>query len=262
VGRARRGQRLTVHPTAADGFERGVGDYERGRPGYAPDAVEWLVRQFDAGPGTRLVDLAAGTGKLTRELLRTGAHVVAVEPVPAMRAALGESCPGAEVLDGTAETMPLPAESVDGVTVAQAFHWFDGERALAEIHRVLRAQGRLAVVWNVRELEQPVQWELERILDRYRGATPSHRSGKWRQSFASTELFRAAGNERFPHVQPLDSDGLVARVASISFIAALTAPDRERVLDEVRAIADAQGGRIDLAYHTEVFVYDRILARS
>jgi len=250
-----------MHRTAADGFERGAADYERGRPGYAPDAVDWLVGELGAGPGSDLVDLAAGTGKLTRELLRSGAHVIAIEPVPAMRAELSECCPAAEVLDGTAEAMPLPPASVDALTVAQAFHWFDGERALAEIHRVLRAEGRLALVWNVRNLDQPLQRELERLLARYRGATPSHGSGEWRQALASTELFRAAGNERFAHVQQLDSDGLVARIASISFIAALSAPDRERVLDHVRAIAEAEGGRIDLAYHTEVFVHDRILAR-
>jgi ubiquinone/menaquinone biosynthesis C-methylase UbiE len=172
-----------------------------------------------------------------------------------MRAALRESCPGAEVVDGTAEAMPLPSGSADAVTVAQAFHWFDGERALAEIHRVLRARGRLALVWNVRNLEQPVQRELERILDRYRGATPSHRSGQWRAAVESTDLFRAVASDRFPHIQEVDAAGLTARVASISFIAALPAGERAAVLREVRALAEPEGRPTALEYDTEVFVH-------
>jgi SAM-dependent methyltransferase len=246
---------LSVHRTAAEGFERGAADYERGRPDYAPKAVEWLVRELEIGPRTCVVDLAAGTGKLTRELLRTGAHVVAIEPVAAMRTALREGCPGAEVLDGTAEAMPLASGSADAVTVAQAFHWFDGERALAEIHRVLRAAGRLAVVWNVRNLEEPLQGKLERILGRHRGATPSHRSGRWRQAFESTDLFQSVASDRFPHVQELDADGLVARIASISFIAALPARERAEVFREVRRLADVEAGSARLEYDTEVFVY-------
>lgn len=93
------------------------------------------------GHSTTVVDLAAGTGKLTRVLVTTGARVVAVEPVPAMRTELSKVVPGVEVLDGTAEAIPLPDASADAVTVAQAFHWFQGAAALTEIHRVLRARG-------------------------------------------------------------------------------------------------------------------------
>lgn len=251
---------MTIHRTAARGFGRGAGDYERGRPGYAPEAIDWLVEQLAIGPDARVVDLAAGTGKLTGALLPSGAQVIAVEPVGAMRAALAEGCPGAEVLDGTAEAMPLASESVDAVVVAQAFHWFDGERALTEIHRVLRPGGRLALVWNVRNLEQPLQRAVEELLERHRGSTPSHRSGRWKDAFASTPLFRSSGSHRSRHVQRLDVEGLVARAASISFIAALPRADREQVLGDIRALAEAEGGKVDLEYHTEVLTYDRILA--
>lgn len=250
-----------IHRTAARGFGRAAGDYERGRPGYAPEAIDWLVEQLAIGPDARVVDLAAGTGKLTGALLPSGAHVIAVEPVAAMRAALADGCPGAEVLEGTAEAMPLASESVDAVAVAQAFHWFDGERALAEIHRVLRSGGRLALVWNVRALDQPLQRAIEDLLESHRGSTPSHRDGRWKDAFASTTLFRSIGSHRSRHVQRLDVEGLVARVASISFIAALPGADRDQVLGDMRALAEAQGGKGDLEYHTEVLTYDRILAR-
>ena len=121
-------------------FETVADAYERARPGYAPAAVEWIAERLPFG---RVLDLAAGTGKLTRQLVARGADVVAVEPGEEMRAVLARVVPGVEVLAGSAEAIPLPDESVDTVTVAQAFHWFRAEEALAEIHRVLRPGGLL-----------------------------------------------------------------------------------------------------------------------
>ncbi|HEX8802631.1 MAG TPA: class I SAM-dependent methyltransferase, partial [Acidimicrobiales bacterium] len=144
-----------VNP-AALGFDANAGDYERGRPSYPAEAVALVVGRGGIGPGRRVLDLAAGTGKMTRLLLPTGADVVAVEPVAGMRAALerlAAASPGLEVLDGTAENLPLPDGSVDAVTVAQAFHWFDPPVALAEMRRVLRPGGHLFLVWNVRDRE-------------------------------------------------------------------------------------------------------------
>src|SRR4051812_40459047 len=132
-----------MNETAAIGFALSAQAYEEGRPGYPPAALEPLK----LGAGMTVLDLAAGTGKLTRALAASEATVIAVEPVAEMRAALPESV---TALDGTAETIPLEAGSVDLVTVAQAFHWFDGPAALAEIHRVLVPGGRLAVLWNRR----------------------------------------------------------------------------------------------------------------
>ena len=139
-----------VHPSAATGFARSVEAYERARPEYPPEAIAWLAQELDLRPGRTVVDLAAGSGKLTRPLAALGCEVIAIEPVAEMRAAIG---PTARALDGTAEAMPLPDDSADAVTVGQAFHWFDGPRALAEIERVLRPGGALALVWNRRPSE-------------------------------------------------------------------------------------------------------------
>lgn len=129
-----------VHPAAARGFSRSSALYERARPGYPPAAVAWLAECLGIGPGAAVLDLAAGTGRLTRLLATTGADVVAVEPVAEMRAAIGSGA-----LAGTAEAIPVADGRVDAVTVGEAFHWFDGLRALAEIHRVLRPGGRLGL---------------------------------------------------------------------------------------------------------------------
>ncbi len=118
-----------VHATAAKGYGSGANVYARGRPEYAREAVDHLTAALDLRPGRRVLEIGAGTGKLTRALAGTGASTVAVEPVGAMRARLAEAVPSAEVLEGSAELLPLPNASVDAVVVAQAFHWFDAVRA-------------------------------------------------------------------------------------------------------------------------------------
>src|ERR1700761_4890891 len=132
---------MSIHDEARRGFQVGAAAYERGRPSYPGEAIAWLAEDLDLGPGRTVLDVGAGTGKLTRELVASGASVVAVEPVPAMRAVLEQTVPGAQAMDGTAEALPFGDQSVDAIAVAQAFHWFDVPRTLAEFHRVLRPTG-------------------------------------------------------------------------------------------------------------------------
>ena len=153
-----------VNEVAASGFGAGAEAYEQGRPSYPPDLVAWLVDRLGLGPGRRLADVAAGTGKLTRLLVPSGAEVVAVEPVAAMRTQLEAACPEVEVLDGTAEALPLGDGSVDAITVAQAFHWFEPAAALAEAARVLRPGGGLAVTFNERDTRESWVAELSRLI--------------------------------------------------------------------------------------------------
>jgi SAM-dependent methyltransferase len=229
-----------VHRAAEVGFARSAQAYERGRPGYPDDAVDRLV---EALPGRQVVDLAAGTGKLTRALTARGLDVVAVEPIAEMRAAIA---PPARAVDGTAEAIPLPDASADAVTVAQAFHWFDGDRALAEIHRVLRPGGVLALIWNRRRIGDPIHRALEELLAPHRAAVPAERSERWREAFDRTTLFEPLDLERFDNQQVLDADGLVDRIGSISFVASLQDGAREALLDDVRALA--AGGSVTLRY--------------
>ena len=242
-----------VHDAAARGFSRSADAYDRARPDYPPAAVAWLAERLGLWPGRTVVDLAAGTGKLTRPLDATGAEVVAIEPVAEMRARIGDAA--ARSLDGTAEAVPLPDASADAVTVAQAFHWFDGPAALAEIHRVLRPGGALALVWNRRPLENPVHAAIERIIAPYRGDAPAHRSGAWRAAFDATTLFGPLEERTFAHSRPHDADALADRVGSTSFVAALDDGPHAEVIAAVRALAAE--GAVDVPYVCEVLVCDR-----
>lgn len=225
---------------AALGFDANAGAYERARPGYPAEAVAHVVGHARIGPGQRVLDLAAGTGKLTRALLATGVDVVAVEPVAGMRATLATALPGVEVHDGTAERIPLADASVDAVTVAQAFHWFDAPIALAEVRRVLRVGGHLFLIWNTRDRSH--DWvrafgdllvdgpDMERPYDAYYevdyGAVVAEAGG-----FGAVEMWEHAWEH------PCDEDLLVARAESVSVVGTLPAADRAIVLDRVRRLA-------------------------
>ncbi len=248
---------MEIHQ-AARGFDAAADVYDRARPGYPGVAVGWLSERLGLSPGRAVLDLAAGTGKLTRLLVRTGVEVIAVEPATRMRARLADALPGVELYDGTAEAIPLAGGSVDAVTVAQAFHWFDGERALAEIHRVTRPGSRLAVVYNRRPLEHPLQAALEAILRPVRGDTPAHRSGRWREAFTRTSLWEPVEEAELPHVQHLGHEGVVARVASTSFVAALPVDQRAQLLEQVRAVVAGHPEPLELPYVCELFVWERV----
>lgn len=247
---------MAIHP-AAQGFGRAADAYAQARPGYPEPAVRRLAELLDLRPGRRVADVAAGTGKLTVALAGTGADVVAIEPVAAMRARLALALPEVQLLDGVAEDLPLPDGSVHAATVAQAFHWFDGDRALRELHRVVVAGGRLAVIYNRRLLSDPLQAQIEAVVAPWRGDVPAHRSERWRQAFATSQLWAPAQEAEFPNVQSMDREGPVARVASISFIAALPDADRTRVLDQVRALVATCPEPIELAHVCELSVWQR-----
>jgi SAM-dependent methyltransferase len=242
-----------IDPVAAAGFASAAEVYERARPSYPAGAVAWLVERAGLGPGSTVVDVGAGTGKLTRLLVATGAHVVAVEPVAEMRALIA----GAEVLDGTAEELPLPDATADAVTAAQAFHWFDLERALAEIHRVLRPDGCLALVWNSRDLEDPLQRAVEDLLAAHRSRVPAQRDGRWRAPLAASPLFGDGESRRFRHEQRFTVDDLCDRVASTSFVAAMPWEERATILAQVRDLARDLPEPFSFPYVTEVHVFPR-----
>src|SRR3954454_23579617 len=244
-----------IHRAAAEGFARSAEAYERGRPEYPDAAIEHVVELMR--PGATVLDLAAGTGKLTRPLVAAGLRVVAVEPVPEMRAAL----PGA--LEGTAEAIPLGDGSVDAVTVGQAFHWFDGDAALAEIARVLRPGGLLGLIWNVKD--ESVDWieKLGGIMEAYRGAAPRVASGAWKDAFDRTKLFTQLQRARFSLVHEGEFAAVVARVTAVSFIAAFPPAEFARVVDQVRTLLATHPetkGRttFELPYRTGVYWCERV----
>ncbi len=246
---------MSVNRTAAEGFGRAAAAYERGRPGYPQAAIDWMVDQLGITPVSTVIDLGAGTGKFSRMMRSTGARVIAIEPVAAMRVELANAVPGVEVLDGTAEAIPCADGSADVVTAAQAFHWFNGAAALREIHRVLRRGGGLGLIWNRRDKRYPVQAAIDEIIRPYRGRAPSHERDQWREPMTVSALFDPAGERQFSHEQAVDVEGLVDRVLSISFIATLPDDERATVADQVRALVDQTP--ITLPYLTDVYLFRR-----
>jgi SAM-dependent methyltransferase len=205
-----------------------AGAYDRWRPGYPVEAVRWLLDHGAPGGGALdVVDLASGTGRLGAVVAGLGHRVVAVEPDEAMRAVAEQVLPGLTRL-GTAEGTGLPAGCADAVVVGQAFHWFDVDRALPEIARVLRPGGVLGVVWNIRD--ERVDW-VRRFVEAVGG---EDRMASMRSALRLSGAYGPVDRATFPHSQELDPDGLVALAESYSYVA--LRPDRSAVVEAIRAL--------------------------
>lgn len=243
---------------ATRGFADGAAVYERGRPSYPQAAIDRIVSALDLRPGRTVLDLAAGTGKLTRLLVPSGANVIAVEPVREMRQELERRVRGVAALAGTAERLPLVDRSVDAVTVGQAFHWFRQDEALQEMHRVLVPGGGVGLIWNARDERHPVQAALSEVFDPLEADTPRRKQRDWRTLLADSGLFERCERALFEHEQVVDEQGLVERVTSISFIAAAPQRVRDEVEEQVRAIARTSEQPIRLPYMTELYLGFRV----
>ncbi len=225
------GCHLSVHEVASSGFGAEADAYERARPSYPPDAVAWIVDALGIAPDRAVADVAAGTGKFTRLLAPTGAWLVAVEPVDGMRARL----PHMPVTAATAERLPFRDGSIDALTVAQAFHWFDADRLRSRSSTACcKPGGRVALVWNARDRTVPWVDEVWSIMDRVEKRAPWRNHDEWRES----AFVRAAGSEfdnpwfgplheaTFHHEQRLSPADVVERVRSVSHVAVLP-PERQ-----------------------------------
>lgn len=237
--------------------QRWYADYELGRPGYPVAAIDMAGLPSSA----TVLDLGAGTGKLTRLLVTKFVRVVAVEPDDTMRRLLVPLCPQAQVLPGSADQIPLADASVDTVFAAECFHWFDNESALTEIARVLRSRGTLVLMWNVPAgPTEPSIAAVEGLLDRHwpkKADLPldlnylklhGYASGEWRLVFTQSgfEELQAA---RVPNPQSISPDGLVAFFGSMGWIADIPDVDRLPLLDAVRSQLTATEYRLPWETH-------------
>jgi ubiquinone/menaquinone biosynthesis C-methylase UbiE len=241
-------------------FTDRVEDYVRFRPGY-PDAVlDVLAARCGLVPGSTVADVGAGTGQLTRLIVARGCRVFAVEPNDAMRAALAKAfgrVAAVEAVAGRAEATGLPDASVDVVTAAQAFHWFDVPTARAEFRRILRPGGGVALVWNIRDVDaSPFMRDYETLVQEYSIDPDASRRihGKPEEVAAffdgSTPSLR-----KLPNAQVFDFDGLKGRLLSSSYAPAAGHPRHEAMLAALRALfeAHAEHGTVRFAYATEVW---------
>jgi SAM-dependent methyltransferase len=212
-------------------FGAAAREYAEHRPDYAPDAIAWAL------PGrTHVLDLAAGTGALTKDLVAAGHTVTAVEPDPGMRAELEARVPDARVLPGTAEAIPLEDASVDAVTVATAFHFFDEQLAIPEIARVLRPGGVLVLFYDLDDTDR-APWLAE--LDEVKTSSASHRSAD-DEGWPVHPLLEPWEERRFPHAHRRTADSLTATIGTQSHTLVVTAEERAETLARVRAFLRSQ----------------------
>ena len=216
----------------ARSFDRAAAEYERARPTYPPELLDALP----LGKDSEVLDLGAGTGKLTRVLVGRYRRVVAVEPLDAMRAILEEVVPSAESHSGSAEAIPLPDASVDGVFVAQAFHWFANDAAVGEIARVLRSGGVLALIWNEPDdtRPSPLPADYREYLDELHGAAHAAllNAEPWHQ-IVGRGPFSETQEAFVPHDHVLDRGGLLDSARSVSWIARRPPAEQAEVLQRL-----------------------------
>jgi SAM-dependent methyltransferase len=247
-----------VQPAAAEGYGREAGTYARARPDYPAAAIADLCAALGVSGGGQAVELGAGTGIFTRQLLAAGLAVVAVEPVAAMREHLSGLLPAARISAGTAEATGLPAGCADVVFAATAWHWFDPARAVAEVRRLLRPGAGLGLAWNNFDTSVPWVAELSGLSDRLRpGTAPGNLSGAWRSYFDGLPGWLPVRAAAYPNPWPTDPDGIIDRVTSSSVIAALPDSQKAAVRDEARQILArhglAAGAGLELPYVTTTY---------
>lgn len=253
---------MTIDPRAASGFAAVADAYQRGRPSYPVAAIDRVVGYLELTAASKVLDLAAGTGQLSRLLRKRVGGLIAVEPVAAMRAQISAGLAGVTVLDGTAESIPLADAAVDAVVVGEAFHWFEVAAATEQIARVLTEHGGVALLWNT------PTWTTEDTpwLEAFRQLVAHHRraaggypagNGAWRLPFERSRLFEAPLHSQVSHAQTLDRAGFIAQVASWSWVANLQSARRRRLLDEVGALL-RDHDEVVIPYRTDLYMARRM----
>ncbi|HSA51736.1 MAG TPA: class I SAM-dependent methyltransferase [Yinghuangia sp.] len=250
---------MGAHEVANADSTRTVEVYERARPSYPLTALAELADALELGAGRTVVDLGAGTGLFTRLLALTGARVVAVEPVAAMRGRLAELLPTVTVADGTAERTGLASGSAHAVVAAQAWHWFDTEAALAEVEHVLAPGGGLGLVWNTYDESVPWVRDYRDVCARHAPAgLPGQRDCAWRDALESRPGWGVIRERHFANPHGMSRTALIDRVLATTRVTALEEAERARVRREVEDVLDDHPetrGReqLELPYVTDVY---------
>jgi SAM-dependent methyltransferase len=248
-----------VHLAAMHGYGRAAETYARARPSYPDAAVDWLLGEL--GQPSGVLEVGAGTGKFTAQLVERNVTVLAVEPVAAMRDRLSTLGPLVTPLEATAEDLPVETGSVGSLVASQSLHWADVSVALREFGRVLHPTGAVGLIWNFRDVAVPWQRDLDALLRELRGDAPHSRDGRWEVAVKAS-AFEATASETWRWSLTTDEAGVLDRVRSVSYVAAMPEEGQQRVdqrvLDLLREHRLYPSGRpIEFPYVTEAYVLRR-----
>jgi SAM-dependent methyltransferase len=220
---------------AEKGFTRAARSYANARPDYAPKAIDFLLKEANLCPNEIALDLAAGSGHLTKHLLRMKAKVLASEPLEAMRNEFKLHFPQVQILSSAAENLDLKSSSIDAVFVGNAFHWFDSRRATHEIHRVLKPYGKLFVCWNIPDEGFDMIRKFTALLEDYK---PNRSLHAWRKPFEASHAFSPLEVRRFEHDQYFGLEAFLSFVSSFSFVASLDDEERKILIANLSRFFD------------------------
>ena len=249
----------SLHPAAAIGFSSAAALYENVRPSYPNAMTTWLLQELNLSSHSHIVDLGAGTGKFLPYLQHITAHITAVDPVAEMLQQLQLAFPEIATLHAKSEDLPLADASFDAVVCAQSFHWFANPVALAEIHRILKPNAPLGLIWNQRDCRVPWVKALADHIAPLERDTPRYHSEQWKKVFENQKLFDIVSLKVFPQQHIGSVEQVVSkRLLSTSFIAALPQDEQQKLKQQFEKIVfDYTGRRVheEICFPYETFAY-------
>jgi SAM-dependent methyltransferase len=247
-----------IHSAATEGYGKAAATYARARPSYPDVAVDWLLAKL--GYPSRVLEVGAGTGKFTAQLVDRELAVLAVEPVAAMRERLAALGHLVSAVEATAERLPFATASVGSLVASQSLHWTDVDLALAEFDRILTPAGSIGLIWNFRDVDVPWQRDLDALLSELRGDAPHSRDGRWERAVDASD-FEIVASDAWQWSVLTDEAGVLERVGSVSYVAAMAEDDQLLVDERVRALLRKHGisteRTFDFLYRTEAYVLRR-----
>ena len=253
-----------LHPSAQIGFSTTADLYQKARPSYPDDIVNWLRDTLKLVTTSHVVDLGAGTGKFIPYIKQISQHITAVEPIAEMLEQLQQQHPDVKAVQTDSQNLTLAQESVDAIICAQSFHWFSDEASLNEMYYILKPHAHLGLIWNQRDTS--VSWvkKIADLLATYEGDTPRFHQGTWCEVFEDSRLFELESKHLLPFLHSGTVEKVVVqRLLSTSFIAALSPKRKDAFRQKILDIIQAELGKgaedlIDFPYLTHAYHYQKL----